>query len=140
MITDRTPSSGPLWSLTPSPGSASRLWPLDISQPLQYSLSLTQSSTGESLAATGLTKSYLTPSVERIEVRERGLVASLFLPSPSLTCPSPGVITVYGGVNRGRVPEDRAAMLASKGFVTLALAWYGVEAQTRVNIDSSHTS
>ena len=29
--------------------------------------------------------------------------------------------------SRGSVPEDRAALLASKGFVTLALAFFGVD-------------
>ena len=83
-----------------------------------------------------------------VKVREGPLRGVLFLP-PN---PGPAVITIYGGVNKGKVPEDRlavgegveifpkihfnifsknsnarAALLASYGFVTLALAYFGVE-------------
>ena len=34
--------------------------------------------------------------------------------------------------SRGSVPEDRAALLASKGFVTLALAFFGVDQLPKV--------
>ena len=96
-------------------------------------------------------------NVERSQVREEGLVGTLFLPEKT---PAPAIITIFGGVNRwitfvaiflfslidflstlpfhlvhdqyirwsrGSVPEDRAALLASKGFVTLALAFFGVD-------------
>ena len=38
---------------------------------------------------------------------------------------------------RGLVPEDRAAMLASQGYVSLALAYFGVGdlPQVRSNLD-----
>ena len=58
-----------------------------------------------------------------MEIREGALRGVLFLPPE----PGPAVITIYGGVNNGRVPEVRAAMLASRGYVTLALAYFGVE-------------
>ena len=41
--------------------------------------------------------------MRRVEVREGPLRGVLFLP-PN---PGPAVITIYGGVNRGKVPEDR---------------------------------
>lgn len=61
--------------------------------------------------------------MSRVVVREGPLRGVLFLPPK----PGPAIITIYGGVNNGHVPEDRAALLASKGFVTLALAFYGVD-------------
>ena len=101
-------------------------------------------------------------NVERSQVREEGLVGTLFLPEKT---PAPAIITIFGGVNRwitfvaiflfslidfvstlpfhlvhdqyirwsrGSVPEDRAALLASKGFVTLALAFFGVDRLPKV--------
>ena len=37
--------------------------------------------------------------------------------------------------SRGSVPEDRAALLASKGFVTLALAFFGVDHLPKVHFE-----
>ena len=56
-------------------------------------------------------------------MREGAVRGVLFLPPQ----PGPGVITIYGTVNNGQVPEDRAALLASRGFVSLALAFFGVD-------------
>ena len=41
-----------------------------------------------------------------VKVREGPLRGVLFLP-PN---PGPAVITIYGGVNKGKVPEDRLAV------------------------------
>ena len=41
---------------------------------------------------------------------------------------------IYDVCSRGAVPEDRAALLASKGFVTLALAFFGVDQLPKVII------
>jgi len=117
-------SSGPLWSVRPQPGSVKRLWPGDITQPLDYTLSLSDTASEDLLASTSVTRSYLSEGVRRVEVREDGFVGTLFLPPhPS---PAPAIITLYGGMTRNGVPEDRAAMLASKGYATLALAYFGV--------------
>ena len=95
--------SGPLWSLQPCPGSRPRLWPEDIRKALQYQLSLSCPQSGQVLATARAEKYFLSQAVRRVEVREGPLRAVLFLP-PN---PGPAVITIYGGVNRGRVPEDR---------------------------------
>ena len=34
------PSSGPLWSMSAEPGCVSRLWPTDITKPLQYEFAI----------------------------------------------------------------------------------------------------
>jgi len=119
-------SAGPLWSMTAEPGCVNRLWPSDTKKPLEYTFSICNdtSSRKETLASTSITRSYLTEGVKRIEVREGGLVGTLFIPNKT---PAPAIITIFGGVNRGAVPEDRAALLASKGFVTFALAFFGVD-------------
>ncbi|MGD2169519.1 MAG: acyl-CoA thioesterase/bile acid-CoA:amino acid N-acyltransferase family protein [Chlamydiota bacterium] len=63
------------------------------------------------------------PNVKRIEVKERGLVGTLFLP-PSET-PLPVIITLSG--SNGGISENRAKLLASNGFAVLALGVFGVE-------------
>ena len=103
--------SGPLWSLQPCPGSRPRLWPEDIRKALQYQLSLSCPQSGQVLATARAEKYFLTQAVRRVEVREGPLRAVLFLP-PN---PGPAVITIYGGVNRGRVPEDRWVASSTAG-------------------------
>ena len=95
--------SGPLWSLQASPGSRPRLWPDDIRRPLQYELSLSCPHSGEILARARAEKYFLTETVRRVVVRQGPIRAVLFLP-PN---PGPAVITMYGGTNKGQVPEDR---------------------------------
>ena len=95
--------SGPLWSARPMKGSMVRLWPHDIMKPLTYNFELKDKMTGEVLARQEITKSFVSPAVRRVSVREGRIRGTLFIP-PS---PGPAIITLYGGVNRGKVPEDR---------------------------------
>lgn len=118
--------SGPLWSVEPEPGSVSRLMPADIMVPLEYKFNLTNIKTGEVLATTKGTKRYVEDGVERVPVKFGRVRGTLFLPS-KLNRPAPAIITMYGSTNRGKVPEDRAAMFASRGFASFALAFFGVD-------------
>ena len=95
--------SGPLWSLQASQGSRPRLWPDDIRRPLQYQLSLSCPHSGQILARARAEKYFLTETVRRVEVRQGPIRAVLFLPAK----PGPAIITMYGGTNKGHVPEDR---------------------------------
>jgi len=61
------------------------------------------------------------PSVQVIDVHEEGLVGKLMIPFPKAP-----VIIVLGGSNGG-IPENRAKVLASHGFATLALGYFGKE-------------
>lgn len=61
--------------------------------------------------------------VARHEVSANGLVGALFLPpKASASAPAPGVL-VLGG-SEGGMREDTAALLASHGYATLALAYF----------------
>jgi dienelactone hydrolase len=62
--------------------------------------------------------------VERLEVRENGLVGTLFAPGDD-GGELPGVI-VLGG-SEGGIHETDAALLAAHGFVTFALGYFGVK-------------
>jgi hypothetical protein len=97
-------SSGPLWSARPQKGSMVRLWPHDIMKPLQYDFVLKDKKTGEVLASEQISKSFVDDGVRRITVKTGKIRGTLFLPPK----PGPGIITLYGGVNKGKVPEDRS--------------------------------
>ena len=63
------------------------------------------------------------PDVERKEIREQGLVGTLFYPKNLKN--GPGVIVVGG--SGGRIPEYFAQLLASHGYAALALGFFRVE-------------
>jgi len=52
------------------------------------------------------------------------VLASELPPGPG---PFPSLIKIYGGIHRGQVIEDKAALFASRGFASLALAFFGVK-------------
>ncbi|MBN3297633.1 ACOT4 thioesterase, partial [Amia calva] len=76
---------------------------------------------GAVLAAVNVERWYMAPGVRRVEVREQGVVGTLFLPAgPG---PFPAVLDIWG--MGGGLNEYRSALLASHGFVSLALAYCG---------------
>ncbi|XP_043825427.1 LOW QUALITY PROTEIN: bile acid-CoA:amino acid N-acyltransferase-like [Dromiciops gliroides] len=66
---------------------------------------------------------YSAPGVKRIQIREGRVRGALFLPPGE--GPFPGVIDLFGGI--GGLIEFRASLLASRGFATLALAYFAYE-------------
>ncbi|XP_023366356.1 bile acid-CoA:amino acid N-acyltransferase isoform X2 [Otolemur garnettii] len=70
-------------------------------------------------ASLTLERWYVAPGVTRIRVREGRLRGALFLPPGEGRFP--GVIDLFGGI--GGLLEFRAGLLASRGFVSLALAY-----------------
>uniref|UniRef100_A0A8C5F7J9 Acyl-coenzyme A thioesterase 4-like n=1 Tax=Gadus morhua TaxID=8049 RepID=A0A8C5F7J9_GADMO len=116
---------GLLWSLRPVPGSrpSLRFRKKDTGTPMLVTISLHQGFLSDSfterlpLASRVVERWYMAPGVRRVELTEGGVTGTLFLP------PGPGqfpaVLDLPGG---GRsLPEARAVLLASHGFVTLAL-------------------
>ncbi|XP_060093119.1 bile acid-CoA:amino acid N-acyltransferase [Heteronotia binoei] len=77
----------------------------------------------QSLASQTVERWYAAPGVQRILVRHGKVRGALFLPAGQ--GPFPGVIDIFGGV--GGLTEFRASLLASRGFATLALAYFGYE-------------
>lgn len=61
--------------------------------------------------------------VERVDVRENGLVGVLFTPKSKNSLP---VIITLSGSNGG-LSESRAKLLASNGFAVLSLGYFGVD-------------
>nr|AAB58325.1 bile acid CoA: amino acid N-acyltransferase [Mus musculus] len=66
---------------------------------------------------------YVAPGVKRIQVKESRIRGALFLPPGE--GPFPGVIDLFGGA--GGLMEFRASLLASRGFATLALAYWNYD-------------
>ena len=78
---------------------------------------------GERLAAAELERIFVAPDVARSDVREEGLVGTYFQPTDS---PPRGAVLVVGGSGGGLV-DARAALLASRGYASLSLAYFLAE-------------
>lgn len=78
---------------------------------------------GEVRESRRLVRQRILASVTRNEIRERGLVGTLFLPEAEGFV---GAVIVVGGSDGG-LSEGSAALLASRGFAALALAYFKEE-------------
>ncbi|XP_065072225.1 bile acid-CoA:amino acid N-acyltransferase-like [Rhopilema esculentum] len=74
----------------------------------------------KALAKTAILRTYLAENVERVEISVGRIRGTLFVPKGNRKFP--GVIDMFG--THGGLLEYRAAILASHGFVTLALAFF----------------
>jgi dienelactone hydrolase len=79
---------------------------------------------GKTIATTEITRSFIKPNIKVSDVRENGLVGTLFTPADKKDLPA---VLVLGGSEGGLSSEDVAAMLANHGYATLALAYFGAE-------------
>ncbi|XP_026175321.1 acyl-coenzyme A thioesterase 1-like [Mastacembelus armatus] len=77
--------------------------------------------TGELLASETNERGYMTEGMQRIPVQEGRIRGVLFIPPGK--GPFSGIIDLY--TLGGGLTEPRASLLANKGFVVLALAYYG---------------
>ncbi|XP_078528037.1 bile acid-CoA:amino acid N-acyltransferase-like [Lissotriton helveticus] len=87
------------------------------------SVQLEPSPTVKPLASQTFERWYVAPGVRRIAIREGRVRGALFLPPGD--GPFPGVIDMFGGV--GGLTEFRSGLLASRGFATLALAYFAYD-------------
>lgn len=113
---------GLIWSMAPS----SDAWESAIAgaprlEPVHILLEAERG--GEVFASMDVERLRVAPDVTRHEVRASGLAGTLFLPPGAMDAPVPGVL-VLGGAEGG-MREDTAALLASHGHATLALAYFG---------------
>jgi len=68
----------------------------------------------------------ISSDVTRIPVEDDFIRGTLFIPNkPRNGNKSPGIISIDGGLKARRAPETHAALLASQGFVSLALGFFG---------------
>lgn len=88
-----------------------------------FSIQLTAYRRKEQVASRTIFRLPKAPEIQRIPVRENGLMGVLFLP-PSKS-PLPVIITLNG--SNGGLGENRAQLLASYGFAVLALGFFGID-------------
>ena len=120
---------GFIWSMKPDPYksiqfSSKYLTPLKIQIEAYINDTL--------VTSTDITRLRIKADVQRTEIREDGLVGTLFVPKGA--DPKPAVIDLTG--SGGGMSESRAALLASHGYISLALAFFGIESlpETLTNI------
>ncbi|XP_008850129.1 acyl-coenzyme A amino acid N-acyltransferase 2-like [Nannospalax galili] len=97
--------------------------PFYITLDLYDSVSLNDSATIQPKASQMVQRWFSGPGVQRKQIREGRVRGVLFLPPGD--GPFPGIIDLFGRI--GGVVEFRASLLASRGFVVLALAYFAYE-------------
>uniref|UniRef100_A0A3P9QD87 Acyl-coenzyme A thioesterase 1-like n=1 Tax=Poecilia reticulata TaxID=8081 RepID=A0A3P9QD87_POERE len=117
---------GLIWSMRPVPGSRTglRLRKKDVTTPMLITVSLYnghEDFRGNSPLVSMVTERwYMGPGIQRIEISDEELRGGLFVPpGPG---PFPGILDLWGG--GGGLLEYRSALLASRGYVCLALEYF----------------
>lgn len=108
---------GLIWSMRSESPSGFRL--LNERMDLLFSLEVE----GEIVAQKEIHRWKMAPHVEKIFVKEQGIVASLYFPRSEKRLP---IVIALGG-SGGGLPDDRAQLLASHGFAVLSLAYFGID-------------
>lgn len=109
-------SMGLIEPMQPAPGSA-------IQRARRWELTFEGEVDGVPLAAVTVIRRYAGNGVTNEDVRDDGLVASVFRPTPDGR--RPAVISLGG--SGGGMSELSAALHASRGYVGMSLAFFGVE-------------
>lgn len=111
--------TGLFWSMSPiSNAQPEKRTPL---KPLETKLLLMRGQ--EVVATTSFIREVISSEVHKLPIREQGLVGTFFFHPESGPLPT---VIVLGG-SEGGLRESNAALLASYGFNTLALAYFGTE-------------
>jgi hypothetical protein len=109
---------GLVWSMEPA-DQPPRRHPADFLAPTR--LRLVAEVAGDQVAASQVERLRVPDGLARTEVREGGLVGTLYCPEAGQRLP--GVLMLGGA--EGGMHEDDAALLAAHGFAALALAYCG---------------
>ena len=108
---------GLLWSQVPEKEGRREVFADTVAQPLVTTISAV---TGTHTLTATLTQHLMADGVQRIEVREDGLVGTLFL--PATPGPHPAVMILNG--SGGGINEPRGALYASRGYIAFALGYF----------------
>ncbi|NUU00986.1 acyl-CoA thioester hydrolase/BAAT C-terminal domain-containing protein [Herbaspirillum robiniae] len=115
---------GLFWSQRPLQEGKRDNFHADVAEPLVTTLTVSSLSAPGlapcTPASTQLVQRLAAEGVTRREVREEGLVGTLFL--PATPGPHPAVMIVNG--SGGGINEPRAALYASRGYAAFALAYF----------------
>jgi dienelactone hydrolase len=109
---------GLIWSQQPVDSKSQELFADDVMEPLQTTLT---AETAHGIQAEAkLYQRFAAAGVERREIREGGLVGTLFTPAGQ--GPHPVVVVLNG--SGGGINEPRGALLASRGYQAFALGYF----------------
>uniref|UniRef100_A0A8C5EWU3 Acyl-coenzyme A thioesterase 1-like n=1 Tax=Gouania willdenowi TaxID=441366 RepID=A0A8C5EWU3_GOUWI len=137
---------GLFWGLQPAPGGREglRLRKRNVQTPYVVRISLLEGHVSpcmrdiSELAAVTTERWYMAPGVRRSDIRQNGVVGSLFLPpGPG---PYPALLDLWG--MGGGLVEYRSALLASRGYASLSVAYIGHKdlppPQNRLNVGDEY--
>ncbi len=85
-------------------------------------ITLTATVADKEVASTSMRRFHLRPGAVKRDVREQGLVATLFVPETA--GPHPGVLVLGGSEGGMTYSSLKASELASHGYTTMALAYF----------------
>jgi dienelactone hydrolase len=111
---------GFLWSMALAPGTPSQRYQQSELRPATVAITATEE--GRAVARAELERVFVAPGVTRTDVRDDGLVATLYQPLHR-----GGTAVLVVGGSAGGLENARAAALASRGFPALTLAYFGVD-------------
>ncbi|WBX91280.1 acyl-CoA thioesterase/bile acid-CoA:amino acid N-acyltransferase family protein [Achromobacter mucicolens] len=110
---------GLIWAQSPDDGKSREYF----NQPVTDALVTEVVVRAEGAEARGsFTQRLAADGVTRVEVREEGLVGTLYLPAGSVPGAHPAVMILNG--SGGGINEPRAALYASRGYAAFALAYF----------------
>jgi dienelactone hydrolase len=113
---------GLIWSMALAPDEPRQGMPFIRRQPTPIDLEVTADAEGARVSQ-HVERLLVADGVERVVVREDGLVGTLFVPpGPG---PHPVIVTLSG--SGGGLSEPAAALYASHGYAGLALAYFNME-------------
>ncbi|XP_035534858.1 acyl-coenzyme A thioesterase 1 [Morone saxatilis] len=113
---------GLFWSMAPETPHG-KLLKKNVLSPTLVEIEALSGETGEVLASETNERVYMTEGMRRIPVQEGRIRGVLFIPPGK--GPFPGIVDLY--TFGGRLTEPRASLLANKGYVVLALAYFGYQ-------------
>lgn len=109
---------GLVWSQQPVGSASNELFADDVTGPLETTLTA-ETAEGTRFEAM-FRQHFVSPGVKRREIRDEGLVGTLFTPAGQ--GPHPAVVVLNG--SGGGINEPRAALLASRGYQAFALGYF----------------
>ncbi|XP_008283006.1 acyl-coenzyme A thioesterase 1-like [Stegastes partitus] len=110
---------GLFWTMAPDTPH-NKFTKKNVLSPTRVELEAVNEETGVVLASETNEREYMTEGMKRIPVEEGRIRGVLFIPPGK--GPFPGIVDLY--TFGGGLSEPRASLLASKGFVVLALAYF----------------
>lgn len=108
---------GMIWSQTPAREGEREVFPLDVLRPLETEIRVAYD---DRVLLGRFSQRLASEGVKRIEIREEGLVGTLFV--PATPGPHPAIMIMNG--SGGGINEPRAALYASHGYLAFALAYF----------------